>query len=267
MEDRELIMPKISIFYLIICFAVGLLSLKSYANESSDNNENSVIYEIIKGKGVGVCEDYKKNLESFALPRPLSCERNIYPNFSKFSKPEWEKVDLEEHREMFRRILSYNNGVRSQFHPWWSKNDETLDYKISYYKKRQYENILISKIDVNNDGLDENILMFKEGFCPNLADGFFKTSFYVLKQSPDYVDFVIDDKNSLELILRRHNKLQNVNFTTMEIFSYNGNTYIDKYCFGKNIALGCEGKNILSVYKIKTDMVEEVCQLKVIAFQ
>jgi hypothetical protein len=44
-------------------------------------------YELIKGKGVEVCEAYGENLNSFNPSTPMLCERPVNPDFKNFAKP------------------------------------------------------------------------------------------------------------------------------------------------------------------------------------
>ena len=50
-------------------------------------------YELIKGRGVEVCEAYEKNLNSLRNPWPMNCEREVSQKFKEFSKPKWQRVD------------------------------------------------------------------------------------------------------------------------------------------------------------------------------
>jgi hypothetical protein len=50
-------------------------------------------YELVKGKGVEVCEAYEKNLNSVNQRPPMRCQRMLNPNFKDFAKPEWGRID------------------------------------------------------------------------------------------------------------------------------------------------------------------------------
>lgn len=57
-------------------------------------------YELIKGKGVEVCEAYEKNLNSFSPSTPMLCERQVNRDFKDFAKPMWEKLTLDQIAEI-----------------------------------------------------------------------------------------------------------------------------------------------------------------------
>lgn len=53
-------------------------------------------YELIKGKGVEVCDAYAKNLNSFNPSEPMLCERPVNPRLKDFAKPMWEELTLDQ---------------------------------------------------------------------------------------------------------------------------------------------------------------------------
>src|SRR6266581_7586105 len=53
-------------------------------------------YELVKGKGVEVCEAYARNLNSFQLHEPMLCDRLVNPRFKELRKPKWEPLNFDK---------------------------------------------------------------------------------------------------------------------------------------------------------------------------
>ena len=227
--------------------------------------KSAVVYEVIKGKGVEVCEAYKKNLESFNEKEPMICERKINPEMKEFSKPKWEKVNLEEHQHFLRRLLKYQSGSRDQFSNGAYDENKDLEHSLSYHKSRGYRFIYHALYDINNSGHLNELVRYKEGVCPDLSTSYFGTNIFLIRKKPPpgVDDWVIYDKTNIELILRNNISHGSGNFTTTDIFNYKDKVYIDRYCIGKNSHKGCDYSDELTVFKIKNVMVNEVCKFVV----
>lgn len=211
-------------------------------------------YILIKGKGVEVCEEYKKNLESFNDPQPMMCERKINPDFKDFEKPSWEKVDLEEHRELFRRLLKYHGSTYriyfgktiAQFGKSTYDDETELNSRIKDHKESGYSFIKHTRIDIANDTHPVDILIFRERNCPD-GPPFYASNLYLLLEDPSVKDAMICSACPAEEQLRKEISLNNGMDTDMDVFRYKGVTYIDKYCLNKQPS--CTAKDTLIVYK------------------
>lgn len=203
-------------------------------------------YELIEGKGVEVCEQYKKNLESFNEPGPMACERKISPEFKDFEKPVWEKVDLEQHRELFRRLLRYQGPDRDQFRRGYYE-DADLDSSIRDHKQRAYPFVSRTEFQLTPYGKGTgDILIYRDGTCPYPAS-FHATNIYLLTEAPGVQDAMIDAGSPLQKQLHADISPNNGVNTTVDVFRYKGAPYIDRYCLNE----GCctEAKNTLTVFK------------------
>lgn len=227
-------MMKKSILILILILL--LLPASAFSGE----------YIITKGKGVEVCEAYKKNLESFNEPKPMMCERKINPEFTDFEKPVWEKVDLEEHRELFRRLLKYSHGSGFQFGKWNPGHDADVDSFIKDHKKRGYPFVSRTRFPLTPyQKLPSDILIYREGFCPD-GPPYHASNIYVLIEDPSVKDAMIYE-HSLEELLRTQISPNNGTDTSVGLFRYRGVPYIDKYCISKQP--GCTEEDTLIVFK------------------
>ena len=110
-------------------------------------------YELIKGKGMEVCESYAKNLNSFKPVHPMICEREINPEMKDFQKPEWKEIDAWENRPLVRKINRFLGLGMAE--DW----EDSLKWDIEH---RQLV-VHLSQIDIDNDGQRENVLRFAEG--------------------------------------------------------------------------------------------------------
>jgi len=225
---------------------------------------SAVIYEIIKGKGVEVCEAYKKNLESFNEKEPMICERKINPEMKEFSKPKWEKVNLAEHKELLRRLLKYKSYLREQFRKTVEDDVQTFDAIFKYHKTGGYKYILQASFDVDNDGYQDDLLYYKGGDCPDLSASFYFGNIYILRKNPPpgVVDWMIDGESETEKLLREKISSRGYgHYETMDIFRYKNEVYVDRFCGIKNIHKNCMNNNELKVYKIQNSIANEECRI------
>src|SRR4030042_5388287 len=113
-------------------------------------------YVLVKGKGIEVCEEYGKNLNSLVLKEYMVCERKINPKFTDFKKPEWLEIDLWKNREFLRKVECFL-GLQSTF----GDPDKNLQEWEKFLKWRLKDNattIMIARVDIDNDGKDENVI-------------------------------------------------------------------------------------------------------------
>ena len=72
-----------------------------YTSGSIDMREPGYPFKLIEGKGVEVCDIYKKNLEALGNAN-LACERKVSPEYEGLIKlPDWRKLDLWENRNLW----------------------------------------------------------------------------------------------------------------------------------------------------------------------
>lgn len=214
-------------------------------------------YDLIKGKGVEVCEAYKKNLESFSDRYPvMACERKINPEFKDFETPNWEKVDLEKHRELFRRVLRYQGGDYNQFRSG-NYDDADLDSNIKEHKERGYPYVSHTNWNITPSGKKTSdilihgekmgdILIYRYSGCPD-GPPFHISNIYALTVAPGVQDAMIDANTPMEKLLRTEISPNNGEYTSVGLFRHKGVPYIDKYCLNK--LPGCPAKDTLIVYK------------------
>ncbi len=223
-------------------------------------------YVLEKGKGVEVCEAYKKNLESFKLDYPMACERKINPEFKDFEKPEWEVIEpFGNGRELLRRVMRYHVWRRGQFAE--GKDEESrLDHVVQSRKEHPWvDQSLMSRthIDINNDGSKEDLLAFHFGFCGDTTVvPYPETNLFEIKKGPKQDEVMIATETSIEKLLRTKVSPGGGGLTIADLFRHKNKTYIDKYCLLKNIFTGCDDVDILTVFKIEKNITNEICRYK-----
>lgn len=222
-------------------------------------------YEIVKGKGVEVCEAYKKNLESFNDPLPMVCERKINPAFSEFEKPVWQSVNVGqgEGRVLLHRILNYQHaGEYDQFR----KNlyrDSDLNGFIKEYESSRTPILRRAKIDIDNDGRADDVAIFRNGYCPETSVApHFAANIYLLKAGLEPNEPMIDASYPAERLLRGNINPNQGEFAPSDLFRYKEKSYIDKYCAFRNRFTGCDEADNLIVFKINVDAATEICRYK-----
>lgn len=240
-------------------------------------------YDLVKGKGVEICEAYKKDLESLNIPDSMMCQIWMWGNskyeFSKdFKRIIWKKLDLKKkkNRELYRHYLNYSSGSKHY------NNDRILDVAIETRNDRGQESDLYTiSIDLDNDGKKENVLLYRRGFCPDpevfLAKLFILTADSTRIDTNHPIQKLLDKE--IEMIL--HGPKPN---RAVHVFIYKNRAYIGKYCgdrgseIEKQLAYsrskgkpddaknydrsGCREDNTLSVYKISNGVIDEVCKYR-----
>src|SRR5580765_8367920 len=97
----------------VLSMAILLPSLSALSASTADGTR----FTWLKGKGVAVCEAYKKYVESFEDPmdqrglrtweeKPM-CARTIPNRFSSFSQPSWREITPTEYGPMLMSV--YDN--------------------------------------------------------------------------------------------------------------------------------------------------------------
>ncbi len=120
-------------------------------------------YELLVGKGTEICEEYEKNLNSF--PEDTTrFGRPFNPVFKGFSKPVWndmspgEKILFKIDDFVWQRDANPAYYVNKTY--WGGTKKEFIQAKKAFKEdsQRVYWNREISKIDIDNDGILENVV-------------------------------------------------------------------------------------------------------------
>jgi hypothetical protein len=201
-------------------------------------------YELVKGKGVEVCEAYNKNLNSFRdLPHPLSCERKINPDISGFEKPQWKFVNGLENIKLVNQIDALLNPARPSGE----------EIRLRELKKAvEQHGILLEQadVDINNDGASEAIVKYQAGGCQ--MGNYYGTPLIAL-DNERMVD--MDKTDNLIQNVGRSEKyiFGRWEYAMYDVFVYKGKTYFDKW------SDDVDKTNIIRAFKTDNDRTAEVC--------
>lgn len=256
-------------------------------------------YELIKGKGVDVCDAYLKNLSSFN--GTIWVRRPINPEFKDFSKPEWGKTiwsgaidhSVPDPDDLFQKINdflfkrdanpAYYVSLEDQLA--WSGAKQQIEKAhegfIDYREQSHVAGNSIGRVDIDNDGKQELV------YYDNNSGG---QLLMVLKDDGTDIDyaktrFVMQHKSRAEDRLGvfrplhdnekllgdfekyTHKKLDEnaIYDASYDVFFYKGKTYFDLMGYKKP---GFErdyygDKGPLRVYIIENKQAQEVCTYRV----
>lgn len=160
-------------------------------------------YELVKGKGVEVCEAYEKSLNSFQSKLPMVCGRPANADQG-FSKPKWERpatapngVPLAEPYWDFSEFLwkrDVNRGAYFERDKW---KDTPAQNKWAHERYEIYRDALwkvfpvfIANFDIDNDGKPEHV--YFERACGSAHGDFLAVL------APDYKTI---DRKKTELVM------------------------------------------------------------------
>ncbi len=246
-------MMKKILFILVLIF----LSSVCFAGE----------YELVKGKGVDVCEAYRNNLNSFNLYNVfnMACERKINPKFTDFQKPEWQELDLWGNRDFLKKVerflgLEYDFGDPDKNPQEWER---ILKERIT---GMYATTIKTSQIDINNDGEKENVIKYSYGSCP--GGNYYGAAFLVLNDDKNEIDI---EKTKPLLQNPRHLKNGPISegweFAMYDVFVYKNKTYFDRWSGNQwpGGKVGEEKLKLLKVFvteanKVANFSTKEICQ-------
>lgn len=139
-------------------------------------------YQLIKGRGVAVCQAYARNFESFRNTVPMACERRYNPAIKGFSAPRWRKLDLKKNLELYIKAGIYlqeeYQGVSGM-----SKEDIEADARYAASRAKDLKaQMFLAHLDLTGDGRTENILAIRERSC-GPQDSSERTRLYVLNNA------------------------------------------------------------------------------------
>jgi hypothetical protein len=206
-------------------------------------------FEIIHGAGRDVCLAYKQNLESFdeSKIKPFFCERPLNEEFPDFSRPPTRNLDISQHKELYKDVLSYLGNVSRHTLLDESKFAELLAHERKFNRLSEYT----ERIDIDGDGVGERIASFRGGLC-RLPDG-----------TPQnyYTFLLVLGKDGRMVDRERTRRLLGVpgrRYSTMQVFAYKRRTYFDLWASAQRY----DDRDILYVYRVDGNRRRNVCQLK-----
>src|SRR6266568_1298472 len=198
-------------------------------------------YELVKGKGVEVCEVYATNLNSFQPSEPMLCDRPVSPRFKDLRKPKWERLDFDRNLEL---IVTVDKLLRPKY---FAKPEMRVPSLRGNVEQDNYKYQLMI-IDIDNDGKTEPVLRFVESCWPG-SSRVGGAALLVLEQSKNDVDL----KKS-QLIAG--DRLDGYSGGIRDVFVHKGKTYFDIWLF-RTLNTGQ-----LHVMQTENAETREICQMK-----
>lgn len=224
-------------------------------------------YALVKGKGVEVCEQYEKNLNSFHLDRPMICERRINPQMKDFRKPDWVQPGLDQARALEFDMAKLVSRVLNRPEP---KNESEIKVRMEddpgWPAKRE-----IARVDIDNDGALDIVLKQQDGTCPEHR--VFEVTIAILSKDGKRYDLDRSkyiDASFARLDAQMRNDSSPERWPTAglardeiqggmlyDVFLYKGVTYFDLWEMGKDYPNPTAGR--LHVFLHKGKKTQEIC--------
>jgi hypothetical protein len=215
--------------------------------------------KLVKGKGVPVCEAHLKNLEALKLNK-MVCQRDeSYPEKNGITRPKWEIWELEEHKELVRRIEKFLD-YGDQFTKVKMYDDEAeFEGYLSSVLKSNF--IKISAVDIANNSKLEKVLLYSNRPCDLIENiawnrGPYSRPLLVIDEANNRID-VKKTEPLLQNPFPRDIKAKAVNngYQLYDIFFYKNASYFDKWNM-RDLTL--------RVYNQSKGKTKEVCKYKYI---
>lgn len=233
-----------------------------FKSGSIDMRRPGLPFKLIKGKGVEVCEIYKKNLVALGNPN-LACERKVSPEYEGVIKlPDWRKIDLWENRNLWAQVekmarAGVCNPARMQ-----SKDDQReIDNLAKSYQEHteQYHEevykLYVADMDLDNDGRNESVLREHSGLCGEHVT-YRSIALFVLNEKGDSVDLqksssLFQDPCFDPKTVKPHEQVNGFgNGEMYDAFFYKDKTYFDRWT-----------STGVWVYQISNGKTEAICRL------
>lgn len=201
-------------------------------------------YELVKGKGVEVCEAYQKNLNSFSPTEPMRCERPVNPKFKDFQKPKWERIDGLANYSLIESAYEF---LEKPIGPGRKADLEGLRENI----KAQNEpyTFSIATVDIDNDGKPERVLRYFDTCIPFGTKGRYGTPLLVVSADGTQVD----SEKSRRLM--GDNAPLNWGYLMYDAFTYKNDTYFDYW-------IDYVGSQELRVSRTHNGVTSDICRYK-----
>lgn len=217
-------------------------------------------FELKEGKGVEVCDIYKKNLVALGYPN-LACERKVSPEYAGILKlPGWRKLDLWENRNLWAQVEKMANstlanpGLMASKDTGWDDQYQ-VDVLAKDYQGLEVYKLDVANIDINNDGKNELILRDRSGLCGEPVH-YKSIALFVLNEKGGYVDL----QKSRPLFQDPWYNVQKSKLEASGVFSsgsmYDVFFYKDKTYFDRWTETG------IWIYQISNGETEAICHLK-----
>lgn len=120
-------------------------------------------YDLIKGKGVEVCEEYLTHSVGDSEVE-ATCDREFNSGSPDIKRPVWEQLDPQKNKLLVLRIENYLQTPRDEkaMRPWVPVHrEEALD---SLYIN-EFARLATTQLDINNDGKPETVARFRSYRC------------------------------------------------------------------------------------------------------
>ncbi len=119
-------------------------------------------YEIVKGKGVEVCDVYNKYLST--QRDELTCDREFPSDLTDLKRPAWQQLDPMQNKPLIGRIENYLQAPRDEkaLKPWRPvyREDSPDELYIS-----ELARLALGQVDIDNDGRPETVVRFRDFRC------------------------------------------------------------------------------------------------------
>lgn len=236
-----------------------------YTSASIDMDESGRPFNLVKGKGVKVCEIYQKNLEALGNPN-LACQRKVSPEYVGIIKlPSWRKLDLWENRNLWAQVEKIIHGGLYTPGAMESKGAAMDDqYQIDQlvrqyqehsekYREEVYK-LNVAEMNLDNDERNESVLRYGSGLCGEPVH-FKSIALFVLDEKGDTVDLQKSRPLFQDVQYNPSTKELEQNGVLSNGSMYDVFFYIDKTYFDRWTSSG------IWIYKISNGKTEAICHL------
>lgn len=210
--------------------------------------------ELVKGKGVCVCEAHLKNLNTAApaISRMI-CERDkYYPEKNGITRPKWKKLDLWKNRDLLRRVQAFFS-YGDQFSQYGEIKDQKKFRWAFEHVWSMLDSMYTTDADITNTGKPETLLRYSSGRC--MYSHVYARALLVVNRDMNKIDVsrtipLLQNAGKVKADVKTQAMVSD--YQIYDVFFYKNKTFFDKWV----------EESTLSVYKTKNRRTKEICRYK-----
>jgi|GEM_PF-1817299 len=116
---------------------------------------------LIKGQPYAVCQDILANINLLPDPAYARGDWPVSPRFPLLSKPDWLPVSIADHKDVVRRILTYNQRIKAERRnnpePF---NPAVIEQQINSDIAGGGGELQMAKFDFDHDGYKDDVFRY-----------------------------------------------------------------------------------------------------------
>jgi len=234
---RRPIRPLVNAVLGVLALITGLSAQPA---QDRSHGETPAAFKFVRGKGVPVCDAYKKFLDAVADragkggPNDqdrLMCMRQIPAEFAALSQPQWTEINPLEHTDLATQVaLALGYGWEDLQQRRLGSSETVLraikdEVRVRY--QSAHDKWYLSEADIDNDGRPELLVKYRRGRCnPDWPD---VDHYEIPIVAFDRGGQLLDPVRTRQILLKTPEQSFDVTAQSFDVFGFQGEIFIDRW--------------------------------------